>query len=238
MRTPCLLLLASLTCGLSVIAACSGKSIDSGAASAGSGDSSGSGGSTAGTSPGGSAGVAGSAPHAGAGGVSSHEPAVHRASAVACDHTRPSDEPNVPDAGFTQCHTNAECTQGENGRCTANGHIGGWNCSYDLCFVDSDCPTASGGEPELCECGIQADNNVCLPGNCRVDADCGNGGFCSPSLGSCGNYSGFEAYHCHTQADECMDDSDCGPNASPSGAYCAFIPAVGHWQCATGQCVG
>ncbi len=67
---------------------------------------------------------------------------------------------------------------------------------------------------------------------------CGAGGYCSPSLGECGNYDKAVGYFCHTQDDECSDDSDCTGGIASSPAYCAFMPAVGHWRCSTAQCVG
>jgi hypothetical protein len=175
--------------------------------------------------------------------VSEREPEIHRTSAVACDHTRPSNDPGAPEGGDTgvyynvKCHSHADCTDGANGRCLGNGHDG-WQCTYDLCFVDSDCPSPKTGSPALCGCeeGFRSDHNVCLSGDCRLDADCGDGGYCSPSLGSCGNFAKTVGYYCHTKDDECVDDSDCAAEASRG--YCAFMPTVGHWKCSTAQCAG
>jgi hypothetical protein len=241
-------------CALPLVA-CSGRALESGAESAGSagssestagasgaGASSGAAGASAGTSPGGGSGVAGASPHAGAGGASLHEPENHRASAVACDHTRSSNESGAPadqDGGFVTCHSHADCTEGENGRCSGNVHDG-WQCTYDSCFADSDCPSAASGESRSCGCegGFRSDNNVCLSGNCRVDADCGQGGYCSPTLGDCGNYTKTVGYYCHTNDDECNDDSDCKVGSAYPEGYCAFTPSVGHWRCSTAQCAG
>jgi len=243
------LLVIALGCVTSLVVGCSGRAIDShdaAAGSGGSGEASGAAGASAGasptsagTSPGGAAGAAGSTVQAGAGGMTLREPEKHRSEATACDPTRPSMPPNAPpdgDPNWVTCHSHAECTDGANGRCSGNGRAG-YRCTYDLCFTDSDCPTAATGESQLCQCdGGYAGNNVCLPGNCRVDADCGNSGYCSPSLGACGNYSGVVGYFCHTQEDECLDDADC--SISPNAGYCAFMPVVGRWQCSTAQCVG
>lgn len=78
------------------------------------------------------------------------------------------------------CTMDSDCTTGVNGRC------GQWipppvlGCSYDECFLDSDC----GGAP--CECRPSSSSsapNVCVKGgNCTVDSDCGPGGYCSPSV--------------------------------------------------------
>jgi hypothetical protein len=188
----------------------------------------------------------------GAGGTSvvSRVPLKHRPAAIACDHERPSSDPFAPDSGLAQCHSHAECTAGNNGRCGGNGHDG-WHCTYDECFEDSDCPSPDGGKGyALCQCtaGFRSDNNVCLGGDnlgppphttspmCRIDADCGDG-YCSPTFGACGNYSGVVSYYCHTPDDECIDDTDCGADAA-FGPYCAYAPAVGHWKCSNSQCAG
>ncbi|MEI9952256.1 MAG: hypothetical protein WDO74_25525 [Pseudomonadota bacterium] len=254
MRSSSRLLLVALGCAVPLVAACSGRVLESRDASvgaAGSGESSGAGGASAGTSPGGAtsagtspggaAGAGGAWPLAGAGGAL-REPEHHRAREIPCDHTRPSNAPGAPadlDTSWVTCQSHAECTEGENGRCLGNGHDG-WHCTYDSCFVDSDCADSASAEPPVCGCeqGFRSDHNVCLSGNCRLDAECGEGGYCSPSLGSCGNYAKTVGYFCHTQADECTDDSDCDASSSPYGAYCAFTPEVGHWRCSTQQCAG
>ena len=257
MRSSSLLLIVALCgCVVPLVGACSGRAIespDASAGSAGTGESSGAAGASAGSSPGGAtsagaspggaAGVAGATPLAGAGGETPREPEVHRPEPVACDHTRPSPEPNAPegdDMSWVRCHSHADCTEGTNGRCGGNGHDG-WNCTYDSCFEDSDCGMAASGEPQLCQCegGFRSDNNLCLGGNCRLDADCGAGGYCSPSLGSCGNYLKVVGYFCHTPTDECTDDADCPAEANQFGpGYCAFMPEIGHWKCSTSHCAG
>jgi hypothetical protein len=153
------------------------------------------------------------------------KPANHRPTAEMCDHERvPSAEVPQPVSG---CTTDAECTEGQNGRCGPNNR-GIRTCNYDQCFSDSECKE---GGPCICG-GVEA-NNRCFPGDCRTDADCGASGSCSPSFGTCGNYSGVVAYYCHTCKDECIDDRDCR-----DGGYCAYEPTVGHWKCSTSQCVG
>ena len=254
MQTRPLLLLASMGLLAQLVAGCGGSATQLTGANAGSGGSeeaagsgnaSGSGASSGAGSSGGSSPEAGSAgavvAWAGAGGATLREPAKHRPTAAACDRTRATNEPGAPtDPDFprAQCHAHAECTAGENGRCVGNGHDG-WACTYDSCFADSDC---NGGTSiaKICECegGSRSDNNVCLPGNCAVDADCGTAGYCSPTLGDCGNFFGVVGYFCHTPADECVSDSDCGSNDASRMGYCAFKPTVGHWQCSNTHCVG
>ena len=160
---------------------------------------------------------------------------------MACDHARASFDPGAPtdpDAPRVDCRAHADCTDGENGRCVGNGHDG-WGCTYDSCFVDSDCAgDATTARICACEGGSRSDNNVCLAGNCRVDADCGSAGYCSPSFGDCGNYFGVAGYYCHTSSDECVDDADCKADGTHPMGYCAFKPTVGRWQCSNLNCVG
>lgn len=175
--------------------------------------------------------------------VSGRVPKKHRATAQACDATRPTTEPaNIPDGGgfgdgYITCRSNAECTAGTNGRCNGNSHDG-WRCTYDACSADGDC----GGGTGVCECegAFRADANVCLgEGNCRVDADCGGAGFCSPTLGSCGHYGKTSGYFCHTPSDECLDDEDCaGQGQAGETPYCAYDKNVGRWKCSTSECAG
>jgi hypothetical protein len=91
--------------------------------------------------------------------------------------------------------------------------------------------------------------NSCVHGGeCRIDADCGPGGYCSPSQvgvlcvcpspalcdpGPCGSGSCAcgdacgHAYYCHTSRDACIDDSDCGPEAT-----CNYDKLEKRWTCA------
>lgn len=204
---------------------------------------------------GGSAASGGSGARSGAGGIGTggggglgRAPALHRAQATACDDTRPYYDAGAPvvdgavTGGFVSCHTHQDCTSGLNGRCVGNGHDG-WRCDYDECLTDSDCTGDAGAGRMVCACssGFRSDNNVCLAGNCRTDADCGANGYCSPTLGDCGKYGGLTAYsgyYCHTAADECVDDADCGGDGSYGTPYCAYSPITGHWACSSTNCVG
>jgi hypothetical protein len=161
----------------------------------------------------------------------SGEPSSHRAAAEACDDVRPPGGANGTggESDLNQCASDADCTDGANGRCDFSR--GGTICTYDECFSDEDC------EVGPCECGSSYGVNRCMAGDCQVDADCGEGGFCSPSMGSCGNYSGTVAYWCRTPMDTCVEDSECvDPNVG--AGYCAYYPEVGYWACQYGQCVG
>lgn len=170
------------------------------------------------------------------GGCLAHAPAAHRTAGSACDHVRPPGSSPDFEGPPASCTTDADCTEGENGRCNGNGHDG-WRCTYDACFADADCSGTS-----VCECegSFRSDANSCLPGNCRTDGDCATG-FCSPTLGSCGDYTGTTGWFCHTCEDECVDDADCatGVDAGFFGRpYCAFEPTAGHWVCMNTHCAG
>jgi hypothetical protein len=162
-------------------------------------------------------------------------PAEHRSAGSTCDHERgPGSTPEPAGGPPADCTTDADCTTGENGRCTGNTHDG-WRCTYDSCFADSDCADAAAA----CECegGFRSDHNVCLPGNCRTDGDCATG-YCSPTFGSCGDYTGTVGYFCHTCEDECLDDADCGGDGSWGAPYCMFEPTLGRWTCSSSHCAG
>jgi hypothetical protein len=165
-------------------------------------------------------------------------PLVHRATAPTCPSDRPAAGCSLQ-GPIAQCHADADCTAGTNGRCSGNVHDG-CNCTYDTCFSDADCPSGT-----LCACRnvAHADQgaNVCLRSNCRTDADCGPGGYCSPSFDAgCGAYFGVTGWWCHTAADTCTKDSDCAAQdlGQGDGNFCGFFPQVGHWQCAVTSCVG
>ncbi len=159
-------------------------------------------------------------------------PERHRPTADVCDMTRP---PGSPSPGLEGCTSDAECTDGANGRCSASRF--GNECSYDECFSDGEC---GGG---LCLCrgargGVGSyGNNLCVGGNCRVDSDCGSGGFCAPSLGDCGDYGGIVGYYCRTCEDECLNDSDCVDPMQGNG-YCAYNPVSARWACSYSFCAG
>ena len=161
-------------------------------------------------------------------------PKNHRAAAAACSPTRPAALGPGQDAGAyaandpSACRSDADCTQGVNGRCL--GGRAGYRCSYDACMNDAECK-----DHAVCQCDDGIGSNSCVTGTCRVDADCGAGGFCSPSQGSCGSYFGVALYACHQAADECTDDEDCNPK---NGETCRFEATVGHWKCSSSHCVG
>lgn len=127
--------------------------------------------------------------------------------AVACAPERgsaPLDEGATP----TECRTDADCTEGRNGRCLRLSNHGPRGpsleatvCSYDECFSDADC-----GPRQMCRCaergpGEPGSGHSCAGGECQVDADCGEGRYCR--RGPYGRY-------CHSLRDECVEETDCG----------------------------
>jgi hypothetical protein len=177
----------------------------------------------------------------------------HRPSAApACAEVRGSNEPSVEgcaDPALIACEHDADCTEGEGGRCLVARFPCVPRCSYDECTNDADC-----ADNKPCECrvttGAVTPNRCVTASNCRVDADCGPNGFCSPSLlddfcactsvdycktlgDTCSSSSGMCAcgdscghgYFCHTPADTCLDDADCATGT------CNFDLAHQSWLC-------
>ncbi len=141
------------------------------------------------------------------------------------------------------CVSDQDCTLGSNGQCYcvygASPDPVGTACAYDQCTSDGDCGK------DVCICretvvpGVSADpsrNTLCTGvGNCQVDADCGAGGYCSPSASfDCGaGVVAYYGFYCHTPADQCVNDSDCAPQAN---AFCTYDPHIQHWTCSTAIC--
>lgn len=119
--------------------------------------------------------------------------------------------------GVGACKSDSECRDGKDGQCVLSLPSGTCSCTYDACFVDSDC---SGG---VCACSGHYSGNTCVSGNCRLDADCGRGGYCSPVMAACGG--AIIGYQCHTQKDKCVTDAECVDRA------CTFVPNEGGWAC-------
>jgi hypothetical protein len=159
-------------------------------------------------------------------------PLDHRASPTACPEEREAGAPCAAGTGpfptEGSCEQDSDCTMGKNGRCLAfpnappeeAGRQCGAICSYDDCFVDSDCPPRV---PCVCrDVTIYGDPNVCsTQSQCAVDSQCGPPGFCSPQAGS-----PFYGYFCHTLRDLCIDNTDC-----PSGDSCEFDTMTNRWFC-------
>lgn len=154
---------------------------------------------------------------------------------TACDAPRGSNPPAQGSIG-AGCKSDADCTEGANGRCQVAG-LAYAACSYDTCTRDADC---EGGF--LCDCRGTAGSvaaNSCVKAGCQSDADCG-GPWCSPSLapGGCGGTSlAFAGYFCHNSADECVDDADCPGESAMGGASCDYDPGEGYWRCSVRSCV-
>jgi hypothetical protein len=192
--------------------------------------------SSSGTGGSGAGGAGGSGGSGGATTTSLKEPKVHRAAATTCPMDRPPGQAADPQMGDA-CEKDADCTKGKNGRCVGSIVVKN-HCSYDECFADADC-----GSAEACECRnpAAASANTCIHGNCRLDSDCGPGGWCSPSAVTLDPSCAFQVspasigYFCHTAADTCTDDADCGSNADKS---CIFSVDAMRWQCQGTPCAG
>ncbi len=163
-------------------------------------------------------------------------PTNHRAAPPVCSHERATWD-FMADGASGECQTHDDCNNAELG---TNGRCGysriGTQCSYDTCFADSDCSAMPNG---VCACEDDMGATHCQYGGCVVDSDCGEGGYCSPSFGSCGNYFGVIGYWCHTQDDECTEDSECTEmEGTFGGGYCAYSEEVNHWVCQYSHCAG
>ncbi len=189
----------------------------------------------------------------GCGGSDARMPLNHRSAAASCPSQR-GPGPGCESSFWcsSSCSADSQCIDGVDGRCFPfEGLVGPGGCSYDECYYDSDC-----GAKTPCTCrGSSTDNsaNICdVGGNCAVDSDCGLGGYCSPSTDSCYSTNpdlNFEAegssgpspYFCHTAADLCINDSDCGqPDAGmgscPVFASCAYDVQDTRWECTQYPC--
>lgn len=161
-------------------------------------------------------------------------PKVHRALAETCPADRPASNP-PPNAGT--CKTDAECTQGKNGRCVSIA-LAPSSCTYDECTLDKDC----GSGVCLCRDSAAGGANACRQGTCRTDGDCGvvGRGYCSPSgvlldvYCRTGVPAGSFGYFCHGAADECVDDTDCADAGGMRS--CLYDPAKQHWACRDTLC--
>lgn len=164
-------------------------------------------------------------------------PTAHRATSSACPGTELPPEPVLSDGGASLspsfvCRVHEDCTLRPGGRCIIvqtepPGQVAGTRCVYNDCYADIDCAKLG-----VCTCGNVV--NVCLAGSCRVDADCGAGGFCSPSEDPC--LSEITGYHCHTSADECVNDTDCTARPSQGRPSCQFDSALAYWACSQAAC--
>jgi hypothetical protein len=159
-------------------------------------------------------------------------PPAHRSDDSPCPPRGPSMSQSC--AGQTapgSCATDADCTAGQDGRCTGGG-IAICTCTYDQCNRDSDC---SGGQACACHVTLRglpqgSGPNTCVTANCRSDADCGSGGVCSPSMSVTACVSAIDGYYCHTPKDECGTDADCVADEVGVPA-CVYDSVRGHWAC-------
>lgn len=160
-------------------------------------------------------------------------PKWHRKATV-CDDFRPPGVVATAEHYKPLCQSDADCTEGRNGRCTPYGSYWGTNgmtslrCTYDACTSDGDCAAN-----ELCHCGEESDANECVrvpPKGCRVDTDCVETGYCSPSIRWMVGERQIE-YACRTCEDECSTDFRCNADPTMSERSCLWIESKKHWAC-------
>ena len=163
---------------------------------------------------------------------------IHREAGSTCPTARGAGAISCPDMDGGSCTSNADCDGGVNGRCLRASNPlpcgGAVSCSYDECFMDSDCPAVP------CSCrssDTDPSPNVCVTGSgCTVDSDCGPGGLCSPSaapdtVARC--WALGATYQCHTPSDQCLTNADC--IACDGGVcrvrQCSFESTTKRWTC-------
>ncbi len=148
---------------------------------------------------------------------------------------RPHEFVTDPGPPRSQCSSDEECTDGDQGRCSrTTSH--GFSCTYDECDADEDC-----GEGHLCGCGVGwMGQDRCLPDRCS--GECGDVD-CAPTWGCNGPNGAYlvdsaQAFACHTAHDECRADTDC-----PRDEFCTRGPLtrdalLDHWECHPVSCGG
>jgi hypothetical protein len=137
-----------------------------------------------------------------------------------------------PGNGSTQgggdCHSDADCNKGKNGRChfsPGGGPRMPWNnCTYDGCFADADCSPGN-----LCECDRER-GNYCLASNCRSKDECADGASCdvAPNV-EC--FGGSAGRFCRTPKDACKTEDDCPTGRDGRHGACTYLPETGAWGC-------
>lgn len=141
------------------------------------------------------------------------------------------------DEDYLGCTTDAECTDGPNGRCSHfddlwdsgdSGDSGdSCGCTY-ACATDADC-----GVGEACLAGSHDaghDAPTCVPAACTTASDCASG-----SCGVAHWYDGCSwtsSLQCRTEADTCASDDDCQDG-------CGTLATDGSepFSCSTQDCV-
>ena len=153
---------------------------------------------------------------------------VHRAEARACESTVP--EPRVdacedeePSAdGEQACRSDADCSDGANGRCDLTWPGGRCACSYPAgCVDDSDCEAGS-----ICHCS--GTGSKCVPSSCTTDADC-DGGYCAAYEAEPGCHR--IQFACTQEEDDCTSNADC----PATDGFCT-LNGSGHRVCGPATC--
>lgn len=108
---------------------------------------------------------------------------------------------------FSNCTTDADCTERPHGSCNQGGFEPGCFCNYG-CTNDADC-----GEGRICLCANPVGQCVQAV-DCTSDADCAGELRCTSYISEPG--CGGTAFRCQAPEDECAADSDC-----PQGSQCS-----------------
>jgi hypothetical protein len=149
--------------------------------------------------------------------------AVHRVAAKACADLTPRSGRCGEESNPGECTTDADCP-GQS-TCEESDWLRGQCYCNPGCVTDDDC-----GPGQLCHCGDPIGR--CVAADCTTDADCGPGLLCVLQS-DCYDQGSFT---CQTPADECDDQSDCGPSDPWSGPFCQKQWGAGPLTCHSPGC--
>lgn len=126
---------------------------------------------------------------------------------------------------FTGCRSDADCTDGVNGRCDPEKFSTECSCSYG-CATDADCP-----DGWACLCagvnGLSGALPVCVLSSCDTSDDCGELA-CSFDDALCHDTYAPGRIGCRTEADQCIQTEECDVEGKVDDCG---ISTDGSWVC-------
>lgn len=156
----------------------------------------------------------------------------HRAAPVTCPAgERAATTPELEGSTSTgECDRHADCTEGANGRCVAEGN-GYRTCLYDECTTSADCSSGA-----YCLCGEDPAvpgyaTHTCVEGDCESDADCPVDQLCLHPQQSINDAPAHSVGpRCTTDQDECRSDEAC--TCRDEGEHCGWHERNERFICA------
>lgn len=145
-----------------------------------------------------------------------------RVEAVTCNPPDERSGATCPES-FSGCSSDADCTDGVNGRCDPVKFSDTCSCSYG-CATDDDC-----GEGAICLCaGVGSSLPVCVSAGCTTSDDCGDLA-CSFDDALCSYTYAPGRVACRTEADECILSNECEHDTL--GVRDCGLSSSGAWEC-------